>query len=250
MAMKTMLSAFCRWGNWSTEFSDLQKNTQLINTRVKFKPVFLSPNPFIIASSFHGYGARSTSISKAWLWSFQLCLGENPTSQLPWGQSALWATESAYVTSLLILTCLEIPVDLGLRERASDMCLSSNQVGHVGRRAFLVVFLYFFSWPQVKHRITMEHFYRGKRKRSMEILLHLQRSVAWANFYSGAHLICVSSPSLCMCTGRLVANICFDRTRFPSEHSRLVQEKKRVLPTTCWYCFPSIKLSCPAGYGG
>lgn len=196
MAMKTMLSAFCRWENWSTEFGDLQKNTQLINMRVKFKPVFRSPNPFIIASSFHGYGARSTGILKAWALVFSTLPWRNAHFQLPRGQSALWATESASATSLLILTCLEIPVDLGLRERTLDMCLSSNQVGHVGRRVFLVVFLYFFSWPQVKHRITMEHFFRGKRKRSMEFLLHLQRSVAWQIFILvliwsvSAHLLC------------------------------------------------------------
>lgn len=34
-------------------------------------------------------------------------------------------------------------------------CLSFNQIGRVGRGAFLVVLLYFFFWPQVTHRITM-----------------------------------------------------------------------------------------------
>ena len=54
-----------------------------------------------------------------------------------------------------------------------------------------------------------------------------------ASFYSGAHLICVSSPSLRMCSGRLEADIRFDKSRFPSEHSGLVQQKKSVLPTPC-----------------
>lgn len=193
------------------------------------------------------------NIQASWkpgLWSFQLCLGENPTAQLHQGQQALWATECTSAAALEIRTCLQIPACLTLRGRALDMFLSFNQVGHVERGDFLVVLLYFFFWPQVKHRITMEHFHRGKRERSMEFLLHLQRSVAWAHFYSGAHLICVRSPSLCMCPGRLVANICFDTTQFPGEHSSLVQQKECVLPAPWGYYFPTIKLSCLTGSGG
>lgn len=218
--------------------------------RVKLKPVFLSPNSSITASHFHRCGAWSTGILEAWALVF---------SSLPWikahfpaspGQQPQRATESTSAAALLILPCLEIPGGLALRGRALDMCLSFNQVGHVGRGAFLVVFLYFFVWPRVKHRTTKEHFYRGKKKRSMGFLLHLQRSVAWAHFYSGAHLIHVSSPSRWMCTGRLVANICFDKTWFPSEHSGLVQQRKYVLPNLCWYYFPSVKLPSLAGSGG
>lgn len=170
---------------------------------------------------------------KLGLWSFQLCLRENPTPSFPRWQQALWATESASAAALLTLTCLEPRVDLALRERALDMCLSFNQVGHVGREASLWYFYISFPGPRLntdsQWSISTE-----ERKRSMGFLLHLQRSVAWANFYSGAHLICDSSPSLCMCAGRLVANICFDKTRFPSELSSLVQQKKCVLPTPCW----------------
>lgn len=185
---------------------------------------------------------------KPGLWNFQLCLGENPTFQLQ-PEQPLWAPECTSATAFLLHTCLEIPRGLALRGRALDMWLSFNQVRHVGRGAFLVVFLYFFIWPQVKHRITMERFYRGKKKRSMEFLLHLQRSVAWASFYSGAHLICVSSPSLWMCTGKRVANICFDKTWFPREHSGFVQHRKCVLPTLCWYYCRSWRLASLAGDG-
>lgn len=45
---------------------------------------------------------------------------------------------------------------LALRGRALDLNLSFNQVGHVVKGAFLAVLLYFFVWPQVTHRITME----------------------------------------------------------------------------------------------
>ena len=181
----------------------------------------------------------SHSLKLPWIWSmkyrhlgglgfrvFNCALEKTPHSSF-----------SGTATTLSYSKCIchnpaEIPGGLALRGRALDMYLSFNQLGHTGRAAFLVVFLYFFVWPQVKHRITMEHFCKGKKKRSMEFPLHLQRSVAWANFYSGAHLIHVSSPSLWLCTGRLVANICFDNTRFPRDHSGLVQQQKCALLTS------------------
>lgn len=74
---------------------------------------------------------------------------------------------------------------------ALDVSFSFNQVGHVGREALLVVLLYFFVAPVCtqNHNGTRQHFCRWKKKRSVEFLLHFQRSVAWESFYSGAHLM-------------------------------------------------------------
>lgn len=52
-----------------------------------------------------------------------------------------------------------------------------------------------------------------------------------------------------MCSGRLAADICFDKSRFPQWAEWFSAAKETVLLTPCWYCFPPIKLSSLARSG-
>lgn len=162
-------------------------------------------------------------------------LGEYPTFPGLPGVASTLSSRECLCCNQLVFPFLEIPEGLALRGRALELSLSFNQVGHVVKGAFLAVLLYFFVWPQVTHRITMEqgNISIDGRKEVSGISSPFPKVYGWASFYSGAHLICVSSPSLWMCSGRLAADICFDKNRFPSERSGLAQQKKSVLPTPC-----------------
>lgn len=83
-------------------------------------------------------------------------LGEYPTFPGLPGVASTLSSRECLCCKQLVFPFLEIPEGLALRGRALELSLSFNQVGHVVKGAFLAVLLYFFVWPQVTHRITME----------------------------------------------------------------------------------------------
>lgn len=141
-------------------------------------------------------------ILETWTLAFwTMCLGENPVSQLHLRQQVLWAAKCASAATLLILLDLKIPGDLALGGRALDMHFSFNQVGYVERDAFLTVFLYFFIWPQVTHRITME---RGntpleERKRGQWHVFNISKTLWLGQVFILVLIWSVSAHFLCRC---------------------------------------------------
>lgn len=182
-------------------------------------------------------------VQESWehgLWPFRLFFRKIPLLSFTWDSRH---SELQKVHLPWNLTYLEIPEGLALRVRDLDICLSFNQIGRVGRGAFLVVLLYFFFWPQVTHRITMVqvNISTEGRKRGQQNCFCISKGLCLRQVFILLLIWSVSAHLLCGCTLPGWWPI-FALTRlFLSEHRDLVQQKKFVLPTPCWHCFPSIK---------